>query len=165
MGFKVWLDHWIWGEWGKWPCHISENRFEKQLALWGRSVCHFIIRNWLQKQERFFGGHFCGSLYGVRWNYKIKIILSSSDPSFPSMWEFLHLGPESFDGNYCRRNHFYRSKKFSIDKTKRFLTKRFINHFFRGQFCCRAIFSPKRIWPEDIFWSRIQGMLWLYSMF
>ena len=128
MGFKVWLDHWIWaGRGNRVRCHISENGWKTIVR--GRGCL-------LSGCSAVMPGCGCGwlSIQGV-WsvidNCQIMLPVSSCCvPSLSSSLGTLQLSSDSVDGNYCLRNyftdqtHFPSERNFNISNYRgsRFLT-------------------------------------------
>ena len=100
MGFKVWLDHWIWAGRGTERGVIFRKMDEKQLwggVAWVSAVCclDVDVAGWASK------------MYEV-WLIIVRLRCSCPRAVSPlsSALGTLQLRPDSFDGNYCLRNYF-----------------------------------------------------------
>ena len=100
MGFKVWLDHWIWvGRGNRARCHISENGWKTIVRGRGCLLCAWCldvdVAGWASK------------MYEV-WLIIVRLRCSCPRAVSPlsSALGTLQLRPDSFDGNYCLRNYF-----------------------------------------------------------
>ena len=128
MGFKVWLDHWIWaGRGSRVRCHISENGWKTIVR--GRGCL-------LSGCSAVMPGCGCGWL-SIAKVYEVWLIIARLCCRCPralsplsSSLGTLQLSSDSVDGNYCLRNyftdqtHFPSERNFNISNYRgsRFLT-------------------------------------------
>ena len=100
MGFKVWLDHWIWaGRGNRARCHISENGWKTIVRGRGCPLSDAWMWMWLAERA--------SKMYEV-WLIIVRLRCWCPRAVSPlsSALGTLQLRPDSFDGNYCLRNYF-----------------------------------------------------------